>query len=126
MSLNETNRENFPVENGRQQKRSNRSIAQEYQFLSYLSAKEKRSKQKGKALVEELKKLGPGLWLLVVHPGTNTPEARALIDANPDGLKDVAFHRAAVTNALTSKKVKKIVEKRNIRLTDYRKLEAKK
>jgi len=83
-------------------------------------------KQKEKALVEELKKLGPGLWLLVVHPGSDTPEARALVDANPDGLKDVAFHRAAVTKALTSKKVKKIVEKRNIQLTDYRKLQAKK
>jgi predicted glycoside hydrolase/deacetylase ChbG (UPF0249 family) len=83
-------------------------------------------KQKKKALVEELKKLGPGLWLLVVHPGTDTPEARALVDANPDGLKDVAFHRAAVTDALTSKKVKKIIEKRNIRLTDYRMLQAQK
>jgi predicted glycoside hydrolase/deacetylase ChbG (UPF0249 family) len=83
-------------------------------------------KQKEKALVEELKKLGPGLWLLVVHPGTNTPEARALVDANPDGLKEVAFHRAAVTDAITSKKVKKIVEKRNIQLTDYRKLQAQK
>jgi predicted glycoside hydrolase/deacetylase ChbG (UPF0249 family) len=83
-------------------------------------------KQKEKALAEELKKLGPGLWLLVVHPGLDTPEARALADANPEGLKDVAFHRAAVTKALTSKRIKKIVKKRNIQLTDYRKLQTQK
>ncbi|UCE41604.1 MAG: polysaccharide deacetylase family protein [Candidatus Aminicenantes bacterium] len=83
-------------------------------------------KRKEKALAEELKKLGPGLWLLVVHPGLDTPEARALVDANPEGLKDVALHRAAVTKALTSKKIKRIVEKRNIQLTDYRKLQAQK
>jgi len=83
-------------------------------------------KQKEKALAEELKKLGPGLWLLVVHPGLDTPEERAMVDASPEGLKDVALHRAAVTRALTSRKIKKIVEKRNIQLTDYRKLQAQK
>jgi predicted glycoside hydrolase/deacetylase ChbG (UPF0249 family) len=83
-------------------------------------------KEKTKALAEELKKLGPGLWLLVVHPGLDTPETRALNDANPEGLKNVALHRASVTKALTSKKIKKIVQKRNIQLTDYRKLKAQK
>jgi hypothetical protein len=83
-------------------------------------------KQKEKALAEELNQLGPGLWLLVVHPGLDTPEERALVDASPDGLKDVAFHRDAVTKALTSKRIKKIVKKRNIQLTDYRKLQTQK
>jgi predicted glycoside hydrolase/deacetylase ChbG (UPF0249 family) len=83
-------------------------------------------KQKKKALAEELKKLGPGLWLLVVHPGLDTPEARALVDANPEGLKEVALHRDAVTNALTSRKIKKIIKKKNIQLTDYRKLQEQK
>lgn len=82
--------------------------------------------EKEKALAEELKQLGPGLWLLVVHPGLDTPEERAMVDANPEGLKDVAFHRAAVTRALTSRRIKKIVEHRNIQLTDYRMLQTQK
>jgi predicted glycoside hydrolase/deacetylase ChbG (UPF0249 family) len=78
--------------------------------------------QKEKALAETLEELGPGLWLLIVHPGLDTPEERALEDANPEGLKNIALHRDAVTKALTSKKIKKIIKQRNIQLTDYRKL----
>lgn len=78
--------------------------------------------QKEKALADQLKLLGPGLWLLVVHPGLDTPEQRALVDANPEGLKNVAANRAAVTRALTSRRIKKIVRQRNIQLTDYREL----
>lgn len=78
--------------------------------------------QKGKALAEKLKQLDSGLWLLVVHPGLDTPEERALEDANPEGLRNVAFHRAAVTKALTSKTIKNIVKKRHIQLMDYRQL----
>lgn len=59
--------------------------------------------------------------LLVVHPGLDTPEAKALIDINPEGLPDVAAHRAAETKALTSRRIKKIIAKRAIQLTDYRK-----
>ncbi len=82
--------------------------------------------RKEKALAEQLKQLGPGLWLLVVHPGLDTHEERALVDANPEGLQNVAANRAAVTRALTSKKIKNIVRKRNIQLIDYRKLRAQK
>jgi predicted glycoside hydrolase/deacetylase ChbG (UPF0249 family) len=78
--------------------------------------------QKGKVLAEKLEQLGPGLWLLVIHPGLDTPEERALKDTNPEGLPNVAANRAAVTKALTSKRIKNIVQKRHIRLTDYRKL----
>jgi predicted glycoside hydrolase/deacetylase ChbG (UPF0249 family) len=82
-------------------------------------------KEKGKALAEQLKQLESGLWLLVVHPGLDTPEERALVDINPEGLPDVALNRAAVTDALTSKTIKRIIEKRGIQLTDYRKLRNK-
>lgn len=82
-------------------------------------------KEKGKALAEKLKQLESGLWLLVVHPGLDTPEERALEDINPEGLPDVALNRAAVTDALTSKAIKRIIEKRGIQLTDYRKLRIK-
>jgi predicted glycoside hydrolase/deacetylase ChbG (UPF0249 family) len=83
-------------------------------------------KQKEKALAEQLERLGPGLWLLVVHPGLDTPEERALVDASPEGLKNVAANRAAVTAAITSRRIKKIVEQRHIQLTDYRKLRTQK
>lgn len=81
--------------------------------------------EKGKALAEQLKQLESGLWLLVVHPGLDTPEERALVDISPEGLPDVALNRAAVTAALTSKSIKRIIEKRGIQLTDYRKLRKK-
>lgn len=81
--------------------------------------------EKGKVLSEKLRQLGPGLWLLVVHPGLDTPEERALVDANPEGLPDVAANRAAVTRALTSTRIKKIIKQRGIQLTDYRKLRNK-
>jgi len=80
--------------------------------------------QKGKALAEKLKQLVPGLWLLVVHPGLDTPEERALRDINPEGLPNVAANRAAVTKALTSRRIKSIVKKHNIQLTDYRQLQS--
>ncbi len=82
-------------------------------------------KEKGKILAEKLKQLESGLWLLVVHPGLDTPEERALEDINPEGLPNVALNRAAVTSALTSKSIKRIVDKRGIQLTDYRKLRKK-
>ena len=82
-------------------------------------------KEKKKALAEKLKQLESGLRLLVVHPGLDTSEERALVDINPEGLPDVTLIRAAVTKALTSKAIKTIVEKRGIVLTDYRELRKK-
>ena len=75
---------------------------------------------KEETLAGILSNLKPGLWLLVVHPGLDTLEERALVDINPEGLPNVAFNRAAVTRALTSKRIKNIVKKRGIRLIDYR------
>lgn len=76
--------------------------------------------EKGKVLADELRNLDSGLWLLVVHPGLDTLEERALVDSNPEGLPNVAANRAAVTKALTSKQIKKIIKKRGIQLIDYR------
>jgi len=81
--------------------------------------------KKGKVLAEKLEQLVPGFWLLVVHPGLDTPEERALVDISPEGLPDVAAHRAAVTKALTSKKIKRIIQRRGIKLIDYRELRKK-
>ncbi len=78
--------------------------------------------KKEKELVNRLKQLGPGLWLLVIHPGLDTPEMRALVDSNPEGLPNVAAHRAAEARAIQSKKVKKIIQKRKIQLVNYKSL----
>ncbi len=78
--------------------------------------------EKEKVLIERLKMAKPGLYLLVVHPGLDTPEERAIIDLNPDGLKEVYKYRAAEVKAITSPKVKKIIARRNIKLLNYRDL----
>ncbi|MFA4925941.1 MAG: polysaccharide deacetylase family protein [Candidatus Aminicenantales bacterium] len=80
--------------------------------------------EKEKVLIEKLKSAKPGLYLLVVHPGLDTPEERALIDQNPDGLKNVYRYRSAEVRAITSPKVKKVINKRKIKLVSYRELKA--
>lgn len=78
--------------------------------------------QKEKVLIEKLMTAKPGLYLLVVHPGLDTPEERALVDLNPDGLQNVYEYRSAEVRAITSPKVKKIIARRNIKLLSYRDL----
>jgi chitin disaccharide deacetylase len=104
-----------------------KSISQDYDLpISQDSGEERLSiyevpyQLKEKTLERILRNLQTGLWLLVVHPGLDTLEERALVDINPEGLPNVAFNRAAVTRALTSKRIKNIVRKRGIRLIDYR------
>jgi len=77
---------------------------------------------KEKVLIEKLQTARPGLYLLVVHPGLDTPEERAIVDMNPDGLKEVYKYRSAEVKAITSPKVKKVIARRNIKLLSYRDL----
>lgn len=109
-------------------------IAQDYGFpisgecgeeSEFLNIYNTPPEKKEKVLAERLNQLPPGLWLLVIHPGLDTPEMRALVDANPEGLPDVAAHRAAEARALQSNRVKKIIRKRGIQLIDYKSLEVK-
>jgi len=69
--------------------------------------------------IETLKKLKPGKYLYVEHPGMNVPEMKA---AGHDGYWKVAEQRDNVTKILTSEKVKKIIKKRNIKLISYKDL----
>jgi predicted glycoside hydrolase/deacetylase ChbG (UPF0249 family) len=78
--------------------------------------------ERERSLVSILEKLEPGRWLLVEHPGFDTPEMRGL---GHEGYRDVAAHRAAVTAAFTSAKVKKVIEARGIRLIGYGDLKPK-
>jgi len=71
------------------------------------------------ALVDTLKNLKPGIYLLVEHPGLDTPEMQAIGHV---GYEHVAHDRNGVTHALTSPKVLEVVRERNIQLISYRDL----
>lgn len=75
--------------------------------------------------VESLRKLvtqlAPGRWLLIEHPGLDTPEMRALGHL---GYEYVAEERDAVTKAFTDPRVREIVKARGIRLMSYAELQA--
>jgi predicted glycoside hydrolase/deacetylase ChbG (UPF0249 family) len=68
------------------------------------------------SLFQLLRTLEPGNWLLVEHPGLDTPELRAFGHL---GYEDVAADRAGVTHALTSPRIKELVAERQIELISY-------
>jgi chitin disaccharide deacetylase len=68
------------------------------------------------ALVRLVERLQPGRWLLVEHPGLDTPEMRGM---SHKGYENVAAHRAAVTRAFTSANVKETIERRQVKLISY-------
>jgi hypothetical protein len=77
----------------------------------------KTAEQKEADLVAILENLGPGTWLIVEHPATDTPESRRMGHL---GYENVAEDRAGVLHALTSEKAKKVVRDRGIKLASYR------
>jgi predicted glycoside hydrolase/deacetylase ChbG (UPF0249 family) len=77
------------------------------------------AEQREAALVRALEGLRPGAWIVVEHPGLDTPEMQAL---GHKGYWEVATHRAGVTKAFTSPKVKEVIQRRGIQLTSYRDL----
>lgn len=74
---------------------------------------------KADKLAARLETLEPGLWLMVDHAATDTPEVQAI---GHKGYEQVAADRSAVLAAWTSPKVKAVIERRGIELTNYRKL----
>ena len=72
--------------------------------------------QKAANLVKLLENLKPGLWLIVEHPGLDTPEMRAI---GHKGYENVAADREGVTQAFTSDKVKEVIRRRGIQLVSY-------
>lgn len=66
--------------------------------------------------VESLENLGPGTWLIVEHPGLDTPEMQA--HGHP-GYENVAQHRRDVTRLFTDPKVKEVIARRGIQLISY-------
>jgi predicted glycoside hydrolase/deacetylase ChbG (UPF0249 family) len=72
--------------------------------------------QREKALVDLIERLRSGQWLLLEHPGLDTPEMRHL---GHKGYGNVAADRAAVTHALTSAKVRAAVARCGVTLISY-------
>ena len=68
-------------------------------------------------LVEMLENLQPGAYLLVEHPGLNTPEMKG---HGHSGYEHVATHRDGVTRSFTSDRVKEVIKKRDIKLISYK------
>jgi hypothetical protein len=69
--------------------------------------------------VENLKKMTPGTYVFVEHPAYDHPEMEGI---NHIGYENVGKDRENVTRILTSPKVKRKIEKMNIRLISYKEL----
>lgn len=74
---------------------------------------------KADKLAAKLETLEPGLWLHIDHASTDDPEMRAVSHA---GYEWVAADRSAVLEAWTSAKVREVITRRGIKLTNYREL----
>ena len=74
---------------------------------------------KADKLAARLETLEPGLWLHIDHASTDDPEMRAIGHA---GYEWVAADRAAVFEAWTSARVREVIARRGIKLTNYREL----
>jgi predicted glycoside hydrolase/deacetylase ChbG (UPF0249 family) len=74
------------------------------------------AEQRQAALVKALEGLGPGAWIIIEHPGLDTPEMQAM---GHTGYWEVASHRDGVTKSFTSPKVKEVIKQRGIQLVSY-------
>ena len=68
------------------------------------------------ALVKALEEVGPGVWIVIEHPGLDTGEMQAM---GHTGYWEVASHRDGVTKSFTSAKVKEVIQRRGIQLVSY-------
>jgi predicted glycoside hydrolase/deacetylase ChbG (UPF0249 family) len=105
-----------------------RKLAQEYKlpietpgarYVPWMVDSKASAEQREDALVKALGQIQPGVWLLVEHPGLDTPEMQAL---GHKGYWEVASHRAGVTKSFTSPRVKEVIKKRGIQSLSYRDL----
>ena len=76
---------------------------------------------KADKLAAKLETLGPGLWLHIDHAATDDEEMRAF---GHKGYEWVAADRSANRDAWVSPKVREVITRRGIRLTNYRELAA--
>ena len=71
-------------------------------------------------LLEHLSGLKPGLNLLVMHVGQDTPELQAMKDQNPFGLSGMSKHRQDELNCLISDEFKNAVQSYDLKPINYR------
>jgi hypothetical protein len=74
---------------------------------------------KADKLAARLETLGPGVWLHIDHASTDDPEMRAI---GHQGYEWVAADRSANVEAWTSPRVRDVITRRGIKLTNYREL----
>ena len=102
-----------------------RRLSQEYElpvqlpnlkFAGRVGNRSDSPEHREEAMIELIDNLSPGDWILVEHPGLNTPEMRGI---GNQGYQNVAHDRSAVTYAFTSERVMAAIEKRGIQLVSY-------
>ncbi len=86
------------------------------QYLPWAVDSKASAEQREAALVKALEQVQPGVWIVVEHPGLDTPEMQGM---GHKGYWEVAAHREGVTKAFTSAKVKEVIKKRGIQLVSY-------
>jgi hypothetical protein len=86
------------------------------QYFRWMVDSKASAEQRETALVKALEDVQPGVWILVEHPGLDTPEMQAM---GHKGYWEVASHRDGVTRAFTSPKVKEVIKRRGIQLVSY-------
>lgn len=89
------------------------------QHLRWMADSKASAEQREAALVKALEEIGPGVWIVVEHPGLDTAEMQAM---GHKGYWEVASHRDGVTKSFTSAKVKEVIQRRGIQLASYRDL----
>jgi predicted glycoside hydrolase/deacetylase ChbG (UPF0249 family) len=86
------------------------------QYLPWTADSKASAEQREAALIKALEALKPGVWIVIEHPGLDTPEMRAM---GHKGYWEVASHRDGVTRSFTSPKVKEVIQRRGIQLVSY-------
>ena len=86
------------------------------QYLRWAVDSKASAEQREAALVKALEEVGPGVWIVVEHPGLDTAEMQAM---GHKGYWEVASHRDGVTKAFCSPKVKEVIKRRGIQLVSY-------
>jgi predicted glycoside hydrolase/deacetylase ChbG (UPF0249 family) len=86
------------------------------QYVRWAADSKATAEQREAALVKALEELKPGVWIIIEHPGLDTPEMQGM---GHKGYWEVASHRDGVTKAFTSPKVKEVIKRRGIKLVSY-------
>jgi len=88
----------------------------DYKYTGLWERTDTTAEQRIEGTIRSLKKLEPGRYLFVEHPGMNTTEMQAIWHK---GYESVASDRDAVTKVFTSKEVMDMIQSRNIILVGY-------